>query len=378
MLMTRTGQRPARTKPKAKESTMPKQSKKLQAGTTADVALDKVVVSPHNPRSRLDGDEIARLGESLEREGLLQRPLVRPRGNGELELIAGRRRYEAAKAKGYKTLPVTIVDADDRAAIVITVQENLQRKDLSPLEEARALELLVDNAGMRPEDVGKFIGMSQEFVRSTIRLLRLPEHWKQRLRDGEIKKSFASALTPYIEHPQVLAAIEASWRHDPEGWQGGGRDVVREKIKPIAEGVLGFTPTKGRRTKVTRQQVAAVQGTAKTQKSIAKEFGVSLAAVEDWKQQGAPIAGRDGETDLREVADWLAERNEKTAAQTSTKAPTRRAAPVKGFDTKEVRDRPKLLTERQAFDLLQPYADSRGDLQLIITHARSLLATLKD
>ncbi len=365
---------------------MPKAIKTLKTGTPAEVAIEKIVVSPHNPRSAAGDDELGRLGESLEREGLLHCPIVRPLGDGRLELVAGRRRYEAARAGGYQRLPVVILELDNRQSIIIAAQENFQRKNLSPLEEAAALASLTKpvaagGAGLTNDEAAEVTGRAATTIIAYRRLLNLPEVWRSHLERGTISAQQAIDLGPYHDHPEVLAAIEAEFAADPDAWQSKG--AFRENTRRVAEESGGLRrDTKGRRTIFSRQQIAAARGkTAQSRGAIADYFGVSKKTVWTWSKQGAPIiVGQDN--DLAAIAQWVTARS-KAEAPTDTAAAIDTAGvgrPAKKRERLGPRrsspPRAGKLTYGEVVAMFLPYAASKPDLLLISEHVNSLLADL--
>ena len=137
------------------------------------ISLQQLNVSPLQPRRTLDNAAISELAASIQRQGVLQPILVREVGTG-FEIIAGERRYRAAKRAGLSEVPVIVKELSDQQALEIAIVENLQREDLNPVDEARALERLLA-FGLTQEKVAKAVGKSRSAVANTLRLLSLPQ-----------------------------------------------------------------------------------------------------------------------------------------------------------------------------------------------------------
>src|SRR5919197_1161947 len=126
-----------------------------------DLPVDLIGPSPHQPRQRFDEEGLVALADSLRERGVLQPVLVRPLPGGTYELIAGERRWRAAQLAGFDTIPALVRPHDDAASLELALIENMAREDLSPVEEARACALLVEELGLTREELGRRIGRSR-------------------------------------------------------------------------------------------------------------------------------------------------------------------------------------------------------------------------
>lgn len=154
--------------------------------------LDRLRPAPGQPRKVFDPVSIAELTASIAEKGVLQPLLVRPVGDG-FEIVAGERRYRAAKEAGLDEVPVVVRELSDQAALEIAIVENLQREDLSPVEEAKAFQQLLE-FGANQEEVGKAVGKSRSAVANSLRLLTLPPQALEALEVGEISAGHARAI----------------------------------------------------------------------------------------------------------------------------------------------------------------------------------------
>lgn len=156
------------------------------------IALSELSVSVYQPRKRLDPEGIAELARSVAQRGILQPLLVRPTESG-YEIVAGERRFRAAQQAGLNTVPVVVKRLTDRETLEIALIENVQREDLSAVEEAHAFKQLLE-FGLSQEEVADAVGKSRSAVANTLRLLHLDDHALQTLDEGKITAGHARAV----------------------------------------------------------------------------------------------------------------------------------------------------------------------------------------
>src|SRR3954454_12383619 len=137
--------------------------------------IERLAPTPNHPRAGFDDDALAALAESVKANGVLQPVLVRPSISGRYELIAGERRWRAAKLAGLDELPAVIRPKGDAASLELALVENMAREDLNPIEEARACAALIEELGLTREEVGRRVGRSRVAVSNLTRLLDLPD-----------------------------------------------------------------------------------------------------------------------------------------------------------------------------------------------------------
>lgn len=157
--------------------------------------IQKIVPGKYQPREGIDKEELEELKKSIEQKGVLQPIIVRPiKGQSLFEIVAGNRRYEASKLLGKKEVPVIIKDLDDKETLLYAIVENLQRKDLNPIEEALSFKRLIDEFNFSLEDIAVHIGKDKSFVANMLRLLKLPEEIQNYLKKGEITYTQARTI----------------------------------------------------------------------------------------------------------------------------------------------------------------------------------------
>ncbi len=165
------------------------------------LTVDQIVPGPYQPRQRFDHETMSALADSIRENGILQPILVRPRAGHPMnyEIIAGERRWRAAQLAKLHDVPVIVRDLDDGRSLEIALVENVQRQDLSPLEEAEGYRRLVDDFGNTQEDLAHRVGKSRSHIANTLRLLSLPESVRQLVEDGKLSAGHARALLSAID-----------------------------------------------------------------------------------------------------------------------------------------------------------------------------------
>ena len=167
-------------------------------GQPLELKIADIERSPYQPRREFREEELKELAESLKNNGLVQPPTVRRNAQGRYELIAGERRLRAAQLAGWAKIRVTLVEADDQTAAVMTTTENLQREDLNPIEEAVSYRTLQDRFNLTQAEVAEKVGKGRATVANATRLLELPE---------EVKQLVATQLLS-VGHAKVLLSVE--------------------------------------------------------------------------------------------------------------------------------------------------------------------------
>jgi len=162
----------------------------------SEIAIDRIIPNPKQPRRTFVEADLEELAASIRAKGVLQAILVRPDpSNAEMfEIIAGERRWRAARRAGLASIPAVVRTMDDREVLEIAIIENVQRADLNPVEEAEAYKALIDRFGRTQDSVATQVGKSREHVSNTLRLLNLPEDVREHVREGRISAGHARAL----------------------------------------------------------------------------------------------------------------------------------------------------------------------------------------
>ncbi len=159
-----------------------------------ELAVDAIHPNPRQPRKRFDGEAGTGLAESIRSQGVIQPLLVRPRTAGGYEIVAGERRWRAAREAGRTTVPAVVREADDRDTLLLGLIENVAREQLTPVEEARAYALLIDEFALSLGDVAERVGRSKPSVSNRIRLLELPDDVLGMVERGQLTEGHARAV----------------------------------------------------------------------------------------------------------------------------------------------------------------------------------------
>ncbi|OHB81034.1 MAG: hypothetical protein A2W31_10450 [Planctomycetes bacterium RBG_16_64_10] len=223
---------------------------------TADHGLLQVSVyeidrNPYQPRRDFDDQTIRELCQSIEEHGMLQ-PIIVRRVADRFQLIAGERRLRAATAVGWTHVPVQVREADDRQVAELAIVENIQRKDLNPLEKAASFQLYLEQYQCTQEELARRVNVDRSTIANLIRLLELPEPVQQAVRDGSISQGHARALLPLGDQREQIAFCQRIQR---EGLTvRATEDQVREMIRatdaePLSLVGMGQPPSPPRRTR---------------------------------------------------------------------------------------------------------------------------------
>lgn len=159
-----------------------------------EISLDDIVPNPNQPRVHFDESSLDELAESIREVGVIQPILVRPLPNGTYELIAGERRWRASRKVGLTVIPAVVRDTTELQSMEQALVENLQRADLTPLEEASSYQQFIDDFSYTHEQLAKRVGKSRAAITNSLRLLQLPPAIQQMLADGRLKAGHARAL----------------------------------------------------------------------------------------------------------------------------------------------------------------------------------------
>ena len=175
-------------------------------GGTVTLKISEIEPNRTQPRKEFDEQALSELAESISQHGLLQPLLVRPLTLGGYQIVAGERRYRASRMAGLTEVPVIIKELTDTETMEIALIENLQREDLSPVEEALGYKALIDEHGFSQEEVAKSVGKSRPAVANALRLLKLPDNIMEYLKDGKISAGHQRALLT-LENEELMTEL---------------------------------------------------------------------------------------------------------------------------------------------------------------------------
>ena len=283
---------------------MPKQAKGLGRGLSAlfeeplaselpseapkTLPIQKLEPNRTQPRQHFDEEALGELAASIADHGLIQPIAVRPQDNGFYQIIAGERRWRASRMAGLKEVPVVILEADDQTAAELTLIENLQREDLSPMEEARGYEALISTYGLSQEEAAKSVGKSRPAVTNALRLLKLPKSIVSLVEEGTLSAGHARALLPLNKEA-----------------------LQKEAAQRIIEGQLSVRQTEAlvkRLMKPEKQpepaNILKVDYYRECEKSLTKTLGRKVT-IQPGKKKGSFTLEYYGEEDLERLMEAL-------------------------------------------------------------------------
>jgi ParB family chromosome partitioning protein len=231
------------------------QKRPRRADKLKNIPVERLERSRLRPRRAIDGIALKKLAESVQSEGVIQPLLVRKLGRGKFEIIAGERRWHAARIAGLARVPTIVRNVSDVAAFALALIENLHREDLSPIDQAYATRQLVDSFSMTHQEVADMIGRSRAGVTNLLRLLELPGEVQTMLADGKLDLGHARALLALPENARLTMAEQAvarrlsvraverlarstvkeSWRAPPQA--DGGSEWLERHLARAGQGI---------------------------------------------------------------------------------------------------------------------------------------------
>ena len=247
----------------------------------------KVEPNPDQPRQDFDEEELQALADSIEVHGVIQPLTVRELPSGYYQIIAGERRWRAARMANLSDIPAVIIEADDKKAMELALIENLQRQDLNPVEEALGYQSLIEEYGLTQEDAAKRVGKSRPAVANALRLLGLCPEVLEKLRRGELTAGHARAILQLktekkqMEAAQKILALALSVRQAETLCKNMAKDPAPEK-----------------------QEAFAVDYVAECEKQLSKHLGRGVKIV-NGKRKGRFELEFYGQEDLQKLLDAL-------------------------------------------------------------------------
>ena len=260
-------------------------SSEQQAVTS--LPLHKVEPNPDQPRHNFDEEQLLTLADSIREHGILQPLAVRAVGEGDYQIIAGERRWRAARIAGLSEVPVVVIEADDKTVMELALVENLQRQDLNPMEEAEGYRSLMQEFGMTQEQAAQRVGKSRPAVANALRLLNLPEKMLEMVRKGDLTAGHARAVLSLKSEKlqeqaaQKIAALGLSVRQAELLCKNMAKEPAPQKVPTLA-----------------------VDYVAECEKSLSKHLGRGVKIV-NGKRKGRFELEFYGQDDLQILLDAL-------------------------------------------------------------------------
>jgi ParB family chromosome partitioning protein len=259
-----------------------------EPGPVAQLPVDQIETNPFQPRRDFDPDDLAALKRSLSTYGLLQPVVVRSTGAG-YQLIAGERRLRAARAVGWKEIPVRIVDFNDQQTFEAALVENLQRADLNPIEKALGFRDYLTQYNLTQEELAQRVGLDRTTISNLLRLLELPPEVQDAVRTGQLSNG----------HARALLALE-----DAEHQKGVCRQIIAEglSVRAVEQLVKDYRPRPPARTSepvAKTKHVEAIED--ELRQKLAVKVEIKLRAAE----RGQVIISFDSNDDFERILEAL-------------------------------------------------------------------------
>ena len=252
-----------------------------------ELPIYKVEPNPDQPRREFDEEELQALADSITVHGVIQPLTVREMPNGYYQIIAGERRWRAARIAGLSDVPVVVIEADDKKAMELALIENLQRQDLNPVEEAMGYQSLIEEYGLTQEETAERVGKSRPAVANTLRLLSLTPEVLEKLKLGQLTAGHARAILTLksekkqLEAAQKIIALALSVR----------------QAETLCKNMLKEKPQQ-------KEITFAVDYVAECEKSLSKHLGRGVKII-NGKRKGRFELEFYGEEDLQTLLDAL-------------------------------------------------------------------------
>jgi ParB family chromosome partitioning protein len=233
----------------------------ISQGYIPNLPIDLIVPNPYQPRMEIKEGSLDELADSIKEHGVIEPLLVTKVGDNKYELIAGERRWRATKLANLNTVPVVIKESSPQEMLELAILENVQRKDLNPLEEAMAFEQLVNSFKMTHEQVSKRIGLSRPALANKIRLLSLPDEIKKALLDEKITEGHARALLGLHSGDLMISAYKT---------------IIRDHLSVRAVEELVRRLNQGKKVKTRKHMRILDDKTLEIESSLKNKFGQSI------------------------------------------------------------------------------------------------------
>ena len=261
---------------------------KTEAQGALTLPITDVESNSSQPRKYFDDAALAELADSIRQHGIIQPLTVRKLSSGYYQIIAGERRWRAARLAGLTEVPVTVIEADDRKAAELAMIENLQREDLNPIEEAAGYKVLIDQYHMTQEEAANRVGKSRSAVTNVLRLLDLDPTVQKLVENGALSAGHARALVPLSPARQIQAA-----------------NAIVESGLSVRQAELLAKRLSADEKREKKKAADEVDYTAEAQKDLASHLGRGVKIVTG-KKKGRIELEYYGMDDLNELLEALA------------------------------------------------------------------------
>lgn len=262
------------------------------SGGTVSLPITEIEPNRAQPRKKFDDTALGELADSIRQHGVITPVLVRPMTDGSYQLVAGERRWRAARMAGLSELPALIKEMSDSEAMELALIENLQREDLNPVEEAEGYRVLMDTYGLTQEQVAQRVNKSRPAVANAVRLLTLPDEVRSMVAQGKLSSG----------HARALAAVEDKTRVREMANEIIKKDLtVRDAERLAKADKLGEnSPAKQKKSSLRDSYYTEIE------LALLSELGRKIKVIEGANDQGVVEIAFFGKQDLADIASRLA------------------------------------------------------------------------
>ena len=265
-------------------------------GALRELPIGSVLPNPYQPRTEINEEAMVELTASIEASGLLQPVIVRPK-NGKFELIAGERRWRAIQRLGWAKIPAVVKDVDDQTLLTLALIENLQRNDLSAIDEAAGYQRLGEEFKLPQSEIARLVGRNRSTVANLLRLLKLPDEVKGLVQQGKLSEGHARALLAVESAAEVVRLAREAVS---EGWSV--RDT-EARARGETPSVSVLTPSNGTRTRAPQKMPSA--NVRRIEDALRKRLGTDVRVTARRRGRGFLSISYYSNDDLARVLEMI-------------------------------------------------------------------------
>ena len=265
-------------------------------GALRELPIGSVLPNPYQPRTEMNEEAMVELTASIEASGLLQPVIVRPK-NGKFELIAGERRWRAIQRLGWAKIPAVVKDVDDQTLLTLALIENLQRNDLTAIDEAAGYQRLGEEFKLPQSEIARLVGRNRSTVANLLRLLKLPDEVKALVQQGKLSEGHARALLAVESAAEVVRLAREAVS---EGWSVRDTEARARGETPSAS-VL--TPSNGTRTRAPQKMPSA--DVRRIEDALRKRLGTDVRVTARRRGRGFLSISYYSNDDLARVLEMI-------------------------------------------------------------------------
>ena len=251
--------------------------------------IDQIVPNKNQPRKQFLENEIKDLADSIKQNGLLQPILTRKLENGKYEIVAGERRYRASKKAGLKEIPVFVKNLSDKDVLILSIIENVQREDLTPIEEAKAYQLMIADYNVTQQEVSEAVSKSRASIANMIRLLKLPQKVQDYISDFKITAGHGKILLSLENQDDILKFAER---------------IVKEHLS-VRELERLIKEEKGKKTKKKKKSVPKLPQIEEISEKLSSKFKAKIKVKHNSDNKGKIMIEYNSKEEFENLVDML-------------------------------------------------------------------------